>query len=368
MATSMETTLETSVEPGVETSTAMAMDSLSMEDLSLLLFGHSAFQYLYAGCRLGVFSLLEEHKKCSRDFLDRSLKLPERSLRCLLFGLTSLRLIHKFEDSYKNAPIVTKLFENGEWQVFYDTVLLEAEVIYAGQSDFLASLQQDCNVGLRHIPGKGESLYHRLPQNPEMQKVFYNYMSSWSRFSCPSMLQSFDFTEVRRLLDVGGGDGTIAIAIAKAFPHIRISILELPGNHSVAQKSIAEAGVGDRVEVVEGSMFEGLPEGYDCVLFAHQLVIWSLETNTELLRKAYEMLPAGGRVLIFSSISSDTEDGPVMAALDSVYFISIPAPGGMIYAWKDYERCLHTAGFRDIQRHRASSWTPHGLMAASKLI
>lgn len=342
-------------------------NELSMADLSLLLFGHSAFQILYAGCIFGVFSYLHEKGEVSKKAIEEQLGLPERSSRSLLFGLTALKLVRKRRDHYRNSGAVEGLFERDEWQVFYDTVRLEAEIIYAGQADFVESLRQDRNVGLRHTPGDGPDLYHRLPQNPAMQKVFYDYMSSWSRFSSPFLVEEYDFGRVRRLLDAGGGDATIATAIANAFPHIQISILELPGNGDLARRRILDAGLDDRLEVIEGSIFDPLPGGYDAVLFAHQLVIWPLEKCTALLRSAYDALAPGGQVLIFSSISSDDEDGPTMAALDSVYFVSVPAQGGMIWAWKDYERCLKAAGFGRVDRYPCRSWTPHGLVLGTKI-
>jgi ubiquinone/menaquinone biosynthesis C-methylase UbiE len=342
-------------------------DDLSMADLTLLLFGHSAFQILYAGCILGLFSYLHQSGEVPKQVIKNYLRLPERSARTLLFGLTALNLIRKRRDEYRNSRIVEALFENGEWQVFYDTVRLEAEVIYAGQGDFVESLREDRNIGLRRTPGSGPDLYHRLPENPAMQRVFYDYMSSWSRFSSQFLIEKYDFSRINRLLDAGGGDGTIATAIASAFPNTRISILELPGNGDLARRRVSETGLNDRIEVIEGSIFEPLPRGYDAFLFAHQLVIWPLDKCTALLRSAYDALPPGGQALIFSSISSDDEDGPTMAALDSVYFISVPAQGGMIWAWKDYDRCLRAAGFDRVDCYPCRSWTPHGLIVGTKV-
>ncbi|MNY73275.1 hypothetical protein D3C86_2120290 [compost metagenome] len=85
-----------------------------------------------------------------------------------------------------------------------------------------------------------------------------------------------------------------------------------------------------------------------------------------MLRKAYDALPEGGRVVIFNSMSNDEGDGPVMAALDSVYFACLPAEGGMIYSWKQYEGCLAEAGFKNPVRTAIPGWTPHGIIVAYK--
>jgi ubiquinone/menaquinone biosynthesis C-methylase UbiE len=342
-------------------------DPLEMSELGLLLFGHAAFQYLYAGCELKVFELLAETPDLSKSSLIESLNLEPHSARCLLFGLTALKLVIKADDTYRNSLVIKKLFTDGQWEMFYDTVLFEARIVYAGQADFVESLRQNRNVGLRQIPGEGPDLYHRLAENPELEKVFYNYMSSWSRLANPLLLKHVDFQRTQSVVDVGGGDGTNAIALAQANPHLKITLLDIPSCCEIARHKVARHDLAERIEICEGNMFlDEFPSGHDCFLFIHQLVIWPLGVNTALLTRAYQALKPGGRGIIFNSMSSDAEDGPVMSALDSVYFICIPAEGGLIYSWKDYEGCLRSAGFEQIERIEGDSWTPHGIIVATK--
>lgn len=342
-------------------------DSLTIGELGLLLFGHAAFQYLNAGCELGVFELLSGSPGLTKREIADRLNLQAQPTRCLMFGLTALKLVVKSGETYRNSSAIEKFFEDRKWKEFHDTVRFEALIVYLGQSDFVESLRQNTNVGLRHIPGKSKNLYERFGENSELQKVFYEYMSSWSRLSNPFLLEHVDFSDMRSLVDVGGGDATNAIAIAQAYPELKITLIDIPANCDVARRKIAAAGLSDRIDVAEGDMFlDDFPAGHDCFMFIHQLVIWPLDVNTSLLKRAYDALEPGGRVLIFNSMSSDAEDGPVMAALDSVYFVSIPAEGGMIYAWKEYEQCLRDAGFSKIERVEFDFWTPHGAILATK--
>jgi hypothetical protein len=144
--------------------------------------------------------------------------------------------------------------------------------------------------------------------------------------------------------------------------------MDLPGVVPIAQKRAAEAGVSDRVQVIGGDIFaDELPAGYDAMMFVHLLQIWPLDKDTDLLRKAYGALPDGGTAIIMNSMSEDTGDGPVMAALASAFFAAIAGEGGMIYAWHKYEECLHRAGFSDIRRLRlAEALTPHGVIVATR--
>ncbi|MEO7261983.1 MAG: methyltransferase [Jatrophihabitantaceae bacterium] len=341
---------------------------LAEDDLTRILFGHSAFQYLRAGTELGLFDLLERRPGLDRKELATALELQDRALDILLLGVTALRLVDQSDDTYRNNQTVSRLFAEGRWEVVTAVIGFEAYVNYPGLADFTESLRTNTNVGLRRVPGPGPTLYHRLTADPELSKVFYRYMGTWSAMAAGYLISSVDFGSLNRVLDVGGGDATIAVAVAQAFPHLQITVLELPGVVPLAQRRVDEAGVGDRVKVIATDMFaDPFPADHDGALFVHQMQIWPLDQDTELLRRAHEALPSGGSVVIMNSMSDDTGDGPLMAALDAAYFAAIPGGGGMIYAWRKYEQCLRAAGFGAIERIRpAGAWTPHGVIVAKK--
>lgn len=341
-------------------------DTLKMSDLTMMLFGHAAFQYLHAGSALGILDLLAENPAgLSREELSDNTGVQGQAMRCLLFGLEALRLITRDDGVYRASPLIGGLIASGQWPVIKDTIAFEAEIVYHGQADFVASLREDRNVGLRRIPGDGTDLYHRLAENERLQAIFYRYMNSWSSAANHHLLAHVDFSRFERVLDVGGGDGVNAIDICRKYPGVSVTLTEIAGNSEMASRRIAGAELEHRIAVVECDMFDGaFPRDVDCVLFAHQLVIWPLESVRLLLQKAFQALRPGGTVVIFSSISDDDTPGPLMAALDSVYFVSIPATRGMIYSWNDYESALSDVGFIAVERTRCASWTPHGIVTA----
>lgn len=340
---------------------------LDMDGLAWILFGHAAFQYLNAATELGLFELLAERPGLTRAEVGAELELAERAVDVLMLGTTSLGLTSQRDGRYFRSDVLADLMASDDWQRFKDTVAFEQYVVYEGQLDFTESLRRNTNVGLRRVRGIGRDLYHRLSENPHMESVFYRYMRSWSELANRHLVERLDLSGTTSLLDCGGGDAVNAIALAGANQHLRVTVFEIPESAPIAEKKIKEAGLADRVRVVGGDMFtDPFPSGHDCIMFAHQLVIWTLEENTALLTKAYEALPAGGRLVIFNSMSNDAGDGPVVAALDSVYFAAIPAEGGMIYSWAQHEQCLRDAGFSQFTRIACEGWTPHGIIIATK--
>lgn len=341
----------------------------SADRFSMILFGHAAFQYLNAGCELGLFELLAEKGPLTTNDIRTALDLEERAGDILLLGCASLGLIHREGPTCRLSAEINDLMDRGEWSHIVNTVAFEQHIVYEGQADFTESLRHNTNVGLRRIPGEGEGLYRRLSRNRNLEEVFYRYMRSWSQLANDHLVRHLDLSGARTLLDCGGGDAVNATALAQANPHLRVTVLEIPESVAVAEEGIHAAGLADRVTVLSTDILsDDFPTGFDCVLFAHQLVIWTPEENTALLRKAHAALAPGGRVAVFNSMSDDTGDGPLIAALDSVYFAVLPAEGGMIYPWSRHEASMRAAGFTDLRRIPLPTWTPHGILIGTKAV
>ena len=69
----------------------------------------------------------------------------------------------------------------------------------------------------------------------------------------------FPFADFNDLIDLGGGEGTFAVAMAGAFPHLRATVFDLPAVAERAKAAIAAAGLADRVGAVGGSFFADPP-------------------------------------------------------------------------------------------------------------
>ncbi|MEV6046141.1 methyltransferase [Streptomyces xanthochromogenes] len=340
---------------------------LTTDGLVQILFGSSAFQMLNAGRNLGLFALLSRQPGLTAQEIGRELGLAERPVQILLLGTTALGLTVRQEEGYLNAAVLNNTFEEGTWEIIEDLIEYEERIVRPAEVDFTESLRENTNVGLRRIDGTGTDLYHRLSANPELEQLFYRCMRSWSRLSNPVLIEQADLTGVRRVLDVGGGDGVNAIALAQANPGVEFTVLDLPGTVEIARGKIAEHGLAERISVRAADIFaDEYPAGHDCALFANQLVIWSPEENVRLLRKAHAALPDGGRVLVFNAMSDDSGDGPLYAALDNVYFATLPAASSTIYRWGQYEEWFAAAGFVKPERLPGGRWTPHGVISAVK--
>jgi cyclopropane fatty-acyl-phospholipid synthase-like methyltransferase len=176
-------------------------------------------------------------------------------------------------------------------------------------------------------------------------------MSALSAQANAYLLQGVDFNRFTHVVDVGGGDGSNALALARQFPELRVTVFDSPSVCEIAKHNIADAGLQDRVTTCAGDMFsDPFPEGVDAILFSHIFTIWSLDKNLALLKKCYDTLPEGGSALIFGMMGADDDTGPLGTALGSPYFLAIATGEGMLYSWADYEEKMQQAGFATVER------------------
>ncbi|OJF15655.1 methyltransferase [Couchioplanes caeruleus] len=341
--------------------------SSELSALVPVMFGHAAFQQLNAGAELGLFELLHADGPLPAGEVAERLGLSRRSADVLLLGTTALGLTTVTGGEYRNGAPIAAAFHDGLWPVLRDIVQYQDKIAYLPAADYVESLRTGQNAGIRHFPGTTRDLYSRLAAVPGLEELFYRGMHAWSQLSNPVLVAQGDFAQARRVLDVGGGDAVNAVALARAYPSLRVTVLDRPGALEVAEKTIADAGLEGRVETYAADIFaDPYPSGHDCVLFAHQLVIWSPEQNLTLLRKAHDAIEPGGRVLVFNAFADDDRTGPLYAALDNVYFTTLPFRHSTIYRWMDCEEWLRAAGFTGVGRTPSPGWTPHGVVSGCR--
>ncbi|MGW6580469.1 methyltransferase [Streptomyces globisporus] len=318
----------------------------SIEPLRELFYGHYRFQYLSAACQFGLFELLGREPGITRKEVAERLGIQEQPARILLLGCTSAGLLRKEEDRYFNTPVSEPLAGKLD-DIPAAFVPWEQQINYRPMFWFYESLKEYSNVGLqREIPGDSPTLYGRLAEDPAKETVFHNMMGSVSRVMAEELVDRLDLSKVTHLLDIGGGTAVNATHLARRWPHLQITIADLPTVAERANEKIASLGLSDRVRAVGLDVFKDeFPKGCDAVLFGHFLEIWSIERNRELIAKAARAVEPGASLFVATPEAYDDETGPDVAAALSAYFLTIASGEGMVYTMREYEEWASEVGF-----------------------
>ena len=180
-------------------------------------------------------------------------------------------------------------------------------------------------------------------------------MHSHSLVPAISAAHIYDFSGIRRMVDIGGGSGCFMIAIAQRHPSIRCTILDLPTMCAAAREYIDAGGVEDRVDTHPLDMFrQPWPHGFDAVFFSNVFHDWNVRTCTWLAQRAYEVLPPGGRILLHEMLLDDDGAGPVTAA--SFSMLMLLATQGQQFTFGELRSILEKAGFTDVSTRPTSGY------------
>lgn len=145
------------------------------------------------------------------------------------------------------------------------------------------------------------SAFEYMAARPEMSTMFNRAMSDGTRAMAASVPRAYDFSRFERLVDVGGGDGTLLAVVLTANPGLRGTVFDLAAGLAKAADRLGEAGVADRADLVEGDFFTAVPPA-DGYLIKSVLHDWGDDRCVAILSSCRRAITEGGRVLVIEGL------------------------------------------------------------------
>lgn len=155
----------------------------------------------------------------------------------------------------------------------------------------------------------------------------------------------FEPEQSLKVLDIAAGHGIFGIMVAEQYKNAEIFALDWANVLQVATENAEKFGVADRYQLIEGSAFDvEFGTGYDIVLLTNFLHHFDQETNEKLLRKIYQSLADGGKVLTLEFIPNDDRISPPSEAMFSLVMLAA-TPAGDAYTFAELKEMFESAGF-----------------------
>lgn len=153
----------------------------------------------------------------------------------------------------------------------------------------------------------GHTFWDDLALNPALGEAFDAAMAKDMPVRAPAIAGAYDWGALGHVVDVGGGDGSLLIALLERHPALRGTVVDQPETAEAARKALAAAGLADRADAVAGSFFDPLPPGaggYVLSLIVHN---WNDEAVRAILGRCADAAGRDGRVFIVENIGDDGE-------------------------------------------------------------
>jgi hypothetical protein len=267
--------------------------------------GHIVASAVNIAARLGLADRLAGGPR-SADDLARDAGVDANALYRLMRALASVGL---FQES---APRTFELTPAGA--ALTDGPMRWMALWIAGEFNYhvYANAMHSVKTGESALPVAtgGDGPFEHFAKNPELSKIFNDAMTGFSSVIVPAVLEAYDFSGVRTLVDIAGGHGALLSEIVKQHPSMQGILFDLDHVIEGAKPKIAAQGLQDRVSTASGDFFKAVPAGGDAYIMKHIIHDWYDDKASAILENIRKVLPRDGRVLLVESvIPSGNEPG-----------------------------------------------------------
>ena len=287
-------------------------------------------QILTACVRLGVFERLVDGP-LSAAAIAAQADLPEEAARKLLKAAAALKLLREWPgDRFGLADLGAAILGNPG----VAAMIRHHALLYDDLADPVALLRR----------GAGERLANFWTYAREGDPQAYcDLMSQSQTLVAEDVLDAYDFSGRRRLLDVGGGEGAFLSAVARRVPLLELALFDLPPVAARARAALAQAALG-RIAVHDGDFHvDSLPAGFDAISLIRVLHDHDDVEAQALLARAYAALPPGGALLIAEPMAEVAGAERVGDAYFGVYLLAMGR--GRPRTRQEIAAMLRAAGF-----------------------
>jgi precorrin-6B methylase 2 len=324
------------------------------ETINKLRFAADAAFAMLAGMQLDVFTPLKD-SAMNAEQIAAAIGVGPARLRLLLYSLVAAGLATEKDGRFSNTPEA-------------DQFLVQGTSSYMGNKH--ASMAMRWTAALK----TADSIRSGAPQarldfsnspKEEVEKFLRNINVNTVP-AARALLERYDFSSIKTLVDVGSGGGGLAITITKACPHISATAIDLPTVTPIAEKIVQEAGATDRVKVIAADTVSGpLPGTYDVAVLRGLLQVLSSQDARRAVKHIGDAVNPGGKIYIIGQVLDDSRRAPLEAVGFNLTFLN-SFDAGESYTEAEHRGWLTEAGFVDIERANFLLGDGSGLMIGQK--
>src|SRR5271157_1021134 len=193
------------------------------------------------------------------------------------------------------------------------------------------------HAGMRNIPARHaiNATLHRLSMGTAPAEDYAPIAEAW------------DFSRAKVVADLGGGGGSLILAVLGLNPHLRGMLVDLESSVDAAKSRFADEDPSSRCELIAADLTQSVPAGPDVYMLKHVLHGRQDGDAVTILKNCHAVIPQNGRLLIVEFIlpplvsHPDLQlEGPLMSDLKM-----LAVTGGKERSEREWRTLLEAAGF-----------------------
>jgi SAM-dependent methyltransferase len=313
------------------------MSHVTPDTIFQLLSSHMTAKYLFVANEMRLFETLAQRPMTLEHIAERT-GVPQRTMRILVDALVATGFLERRDQLYCNGPVTATFLSGSTTAPDLRPVLrLWNHIVYPQWLQLEESLRtEQATLGFADF-------------TREQERIFSVGVEALTARSAYALATTYHFGRHQRVLDLGGGTGSFLFAALKHHPGLAATLFELPATAALVRQRLAEMPEAPAVQILEGNFLEDpIPQGYDAVILANVMHLFSPGHNRTLLQRLRTTVPPGARLLLVDFWTDTTHTQPVFAALMAGEF-QIVSGEGDVYSTEEVFAWLHDSGWLPIE-------------------
>ncbi len=297
-------------------------------------------QVLLACVELDLFRLLADGPQRADELAARLNLSPEAARRLLEAGVALELVRHDRDDRFGLGPLGAALLGNPG----IPAMVRHHRMLYADLADPVGLLRGEASETALSEYWSYAARAEPADAGGDSVAGYSELMSASQPFVANQVLACYSFKGHKRLLDVGGGQGTFLTAIGERCPHLDLMLFDLPAVAERARVRFADTALAGRVSVTGGDFLrDPLPRGADVATLVRIVHDHDDAVAARILAAVYEALEPGGTLVVAEPMARTRGAEPVGGAYFGFYLLAMRS--GRPRSPKELAALLRDAGF-----------------------
>jgi ubiquinone/menaquinone biosynthesis C-methylase UbiE len=297
---------------------------------------------LLSTARAGLFELFQKNRILGITEVTQQLSWSDRAADILLNALCALGYLEKKNNKYRISRDFENVFGSENYPLIKEWLMHEWRLLNRW-------------THLPEVLETGEPF--REPEKKAIHRNHRNFIFSMAhreKENMEAMVNNVSWEGYHHLLDLGGGPGLFAIAFAEEYPELKATVFDAAETESIALDFFRKSPAQNRLQFQAGDFItDDFGKGYDAILLSSILHIYSPEENRKLLKRLYQAMVPGGKVIIRDFLLNRDKTGPLTGALFAINML-VNTDRGNAYSQEEIKSWLKQAGFIKIRRIKLS--------------
>jgi SAM-dependent methyltransferase len=275
--------------------TGTARDADASVQVMRMMRGFMLSQALHVASKLAVFDALRDGP-LPVDRIAAACSAEPKALHRLLRFLTAVDvLVEDDQGRFKATALGDALRSDHPFSARPLALMYGAPLFWRPWGDLFETVKFGVTAFVR---SHDHSFFEHLALDSADAALFNAGMTSASRLDLRHVLEAYDFSGFRRIVDVGGGQGTLLQGILERYSAARGVLCDLPS----VVANVARSMVSDRCELVGQDIFVSVPAHGDAYLLKRVLHDWNDDDALRLLKNVRWAIASGGKLLVIESV------------------------------------------------------------------